>query len=114
MSISARIVMCLGSIIVLIFILLKIRKKRIHIHYAIYWTFFSMCICTLCIFPRIITLIAKVFGVQIPLHIFLMGIICLLVLKLFGDTVKISELERKVETLVQEIAISKFGQEKRE
>lgn len=74
-------------------------------HYAIYWTFFTLILVFLCIFPELIEFSSNILGVKVPLHLLLLGISLLLIVKLFNDTIRLSELERKIESIVQEIAI---------
>lgn len=105
MSIVARILLFLLALIVLGYILHKIRKKRVHIYYAIYWTFFAIILLVISIFPEIYIWIAGLCGIKVPVHLLLMGICILLMVKLFNDTLRLSDLEKKVESLTQEIAL---------
>ena len=105
MNIIARILLILVSIGIFLFIMIKIRKKRIHVHYAIYWTFLTFILVIVALFPQLLYLISDICGVEVPVHILLMGIIFLLIIKTFNDTIRISELERKVESLTQNIAV---------
>lgn len=105
MNIVARIILICISLIVFGFIMNKIRKKRIHIYYAIYWTFFSFILVIVSIFPQILYKLSEICNVDVPVHVLLTGIIFLLIIKTFNDTIRISELERKVESLAQNIAI---------
>lgn len=100
-----RIILILGAVAVLVYMLLKIRNKRIQIHYAIYWTFFSVAIVTFCAFPQIINVISGLLGVEVPVHLLFTVAAAMVVIKLFNDTIKMSELEKKIETLTQEIAL---------
>lgn len=112
MNVITRVVLILGAIFVLLYILLKIRNKRLQIHYAIYWTFFSVLIVIFCAFPQITSFFSGILGVDIPVHLLFTAAFALVTIKLFNDTVKMSELERKIEMLTQEIAI--LENEKRE
>lgn len=105
MSLISRILLSFIAICILVYMMVKIRKKRIHIHYAIYWTFFTLILVFLCIFPELIEFSSNILGVKVPLHLLLLGISLLLIVKLFNDTIRLSELERKIESIVQEIAI---------
>ena len=105
MSFVTRILLIAGAAIILLYFLFEIRKKRIHIHYAIYWTGFSGIIVLFSIFPGIVTKVSQIIGIEIPVHLMLMGVIILMILKLFHDTLKLSDLEKKVDALAQEIAL---------
>ena len=105
MSILTRLILICGAIGVLLYFFYKIRKKRVHIHYAIYWTFFAVTTLILCIFPEVMVFVSNVVGVQVPVHAILTVFIGLMILKLFEDTLKLSDLEKKIESLTQEIAL---------
>lgn len=113
MSFISRIVMALVAVCVLLYIMRKIGKKRLQVHYAIYWTIFTVLIVFFCIFPNVINYFANIFNVQVSVHLFLIGFSFLLLIKLFDDTVRISALERKIENLTQNIAVkNKLDEEK--
>lgn len=107
MNIFTRIVLIVGAIGIMAYFLYKIRKKRIHIQYAIYWTFFAGVIVFISIFPNVVEFFSDLIGIEIPVHFLISAILGLMLLKLFGDTVKISDLEKKMEVLTHELALMK-------
>ena len=82
-SLVFRVVLILCSLFTAIFIIRKIRQSKVQINYAIFWILFSAC---LLIFIFLVILFA-------------------VIIKLFFNTIEISNLEYKIKELSQKIAI---------
>ena len=59
------------------------------------------------VFPQILTRIAKILGFQSPVNMVYLIVIFVLIVKLFYNTLHISALENKIDSLVQQIAIDR-------
>lgn len=105
MDSGRRIILIIGAVAILLYMLFKIKNKRVQIHYAIYWTFFSGLIVILCMFPKMVEDFSELLGVEASIYLLFAIAAALVVIKLFNDTIKISELEKKIEILAQEIAL---------
>jgi len=112
MTLTLRIVLFLASVVTAAWILIEIRKAKVRIEDSIFWIFFSLVLILLSIFPKIVILGAKVTGVQSPTNFIYLVIIFILLVKLFRMTVRISQLDSKLQTLAQTIAIQNHNHEK--
>lgn len=74
---------------------------------AMYWIFFVVLVLLLSIFPNICYTLASWIGIESPVNLIYLFMIFIVFGKLFGLTVKNSELEYKTSILAEEIAIWK-------
>lgn len=111
MSIVLRISLIIVSVLCAVFIVSNIRKARVKIEDSVFWVCFSVLLIILSIFPGIVIWGSEVTGVQSPANFIFLVIIFLLIIKLFGQTVRISKLESKLQTLAQTVAIERHNEE---
>ena len=107
MSLYIRILLIVGAGLSLVFILKKIRQSKLKIEYVVFWFCFSSILVLMGVFPKIITIISKILGFQSPINM------VFLIIKLFFNTIQISALENKVDSLAQQIAIEKKKEEEK-
>ncbi|MFI7845134.1 DUF2304 domain-containing protein [Dorea amylophila] len=113
MSLYIRILLIVGAGLSLVFILKKIRQSKLKIEYVVFWFCFSSILVLMGVFPKIITIISKILGFQSPINMVFLIIIFILIIKLFFNTIQISALENKVDSLAQQIAIEKKKEEEK-
>ena len=89
----------------LAFMLKKIRQSKLKIEYIIFWLVFSTLLVFMGIFPQVVSWISRVLGFQAPINLVFLLIFFVLIIKLFFNTLQISALENKVDSLAQQIAI---------
>lgn len=107
MSIYIRILLIIGAVLMLAFMLKKIRQSKLKIEYIIFWIVFSTLLVFVGIFPQVVTWISMLLGFQAPINLVFLLIIFVLIIKLFFNTLQISALENKVDSLAQQIAIDR-------
>ena len=107
MSLYIRILLIVGAGLSLVFILKKIRQSKLKIEYVVFWFCFSSILVLMGVFPKIITIISKILGFQSPINMVFLIIIFILIIKLFFNTIQISALENKGDSLAQQIASEK-------
>lgn len=107
MSIYIRVLLIIGAVLMLAFMLKKIRQSKLKIEYIIFWIVFSTLLVIIGIFPQVISWISRVLGFQAPINLVFLLIIFVLIIKLFFNTLQISALENKVDSLAQQIAIDR-------
>ncbi len=112
MSVTLRIVLIVMSILTSIYVLVQIRKSQLKIEEASFWFFFSAILILMGLFPQIVNFGAKIFGVQAPVNFVFLGIIFILIIRLFHLNVKLSQLENKVENLTQRYSIDENNRRK--
>lgn len=105
MSIYIRVLLIIGAVLMLAFMLKKIRQSKLKIEYIIFWLVFSTLLVFMGIFPQVVSWISRVLGFQAPINLVFLLIIFVLIIKLFFNTLQISALENKVDSLAQQIAI---------
>ena len=112
MSVALRICLVALSIISLFYIIRKIRYSKMQIEYTLFWIVLSIIMILMAVFPQIVYWIAYMFGIMSPANMVYLFIIGILLVKVFMMTIEISNLESKVQALIQEVGIS--GKEQRE
>lgn len=108
MSIVLRIILILMSLIACGYAVRKIRKSQMKIEYAMYWFLLSLFVLILSVFPQIAMGAASLVGVESPVNLVFLAILFLMLVKLFSINVKQSQLENKINTLTEEIAIQSY------
>ena len=100
-----RVVLFAGSLLTLLFFLQQIRKNRLQIDYAVYWSVFAGALLFLSIFPGIISWASGILGFQSPSNLIYLVVIFLLLIKLFTTTIKLSKMNRQITDLAHHIAL---------
>lgn len=115
MSVLIRLLLIISAVLMLIFMLKKIRQAKLKIEYVIFWVVFSVILVIMGIFPGVLYAISDFIGFQSPINMVYLVIIFVLIVKMFFMTLQISQLEYKTEALTQQIAIDrKITQEEKE
>lgn len=105
MSLTLRIILIIACLLTLLYIRSKIKKSKFNTEESLFWLAFAFVLLLISIFPQILTFITRLLGVQSEVNCVFMIIIFLLLIKVFLQSKKISELEDKQKKLVQSIAI---------
>lgn len=105
MSYYLRMLILLASIITLFYVLRKIRKAQIQIADSLFWVFLSLIFVIMGAFPQVVYWLTRLMGFQAPVNLVFLVITFILLLKVFLSSIKISQLENKLDSLVQEMAI---------
>ena len=111
MSVALRICLVALSIISLFYIIRKIRYSKMQIEYTLFWIVLSIIMILMAVFPQIVYWITWVVGIASPANMVYLFIIGILLVKVFMMTIEISNLESKLQALIQEVGIS--GKEQR-
>lgn len=112
MSVALRICLVALSIISLFYIIRKIRYSKMQIEYTLFWIVLSIIMILMAVFPQIVYWITWVVGIASPANMVYLFIIGILLVKVFMMTIEISNLESKLQALIQEVGIS--GKEQRQ
>lgn len=105
MSIYLRVILILMSVLATVYALRQIRKSQMKIENAIFWFLFVVVILILSIFPEIAMILARLLGIESPVNLIYLAMIFLLIVKVFSQSVKFSQMEHKIGILTAEIAI---------
>lgn len=107
MSIYLRIILIAMSVLATVYALRQIRKSQMKIENAIFWFLFVVVILILSIFPELAMILARLLGIESPVNLIYLAMIFLLLVKVFSQSVKLSQMEHKIGILTAEIAIIK-------
>ena len=101
MNDALRISLIICSLLILLFVLRRIRKSSLEIADSIFWLFIVVVLLALAIFPQIAYLASRILGFDAPSNfIFACGILVLLV-RTFMQDQKICELKKKIVKMAQ-------------
>lgn len=107
MSIYIRVLLIIGAVVLLAFMIKRIRQSKLKIEYTIFWIGFSAVLVLMGLFPGIVSWIAHALGFISAVNMVFLVVIFILIVKLFFNTLQISALENKVDSLAQQIAIDR-------
>lgn len=107
MTILLRIMLLVVSVLNLVQVLVRINKAQVKIEDALFWFLFSGMLILMSLFPQLIDLGAELTGVQSSVNFVFLAIIFVLIIKIFRMSIRISQLEAKLQTFVQNYAIDK-------
>ena len=107
MSVLLRVLLIVGAVSMLVFMLNKIRQARMKIEYTVFWVIFASILILMGVFPTLFYAISDFIGFQSPISMVYLVIIFVLIIKSFFMTIHISQLENKIDNLVQQVAIEK-------
>ena len=107
MSGALRILMIVGALFLMVFMIKRIRKAKVKIEYTVFWIIFSGILVLMGIFPQVFFWVSGLLGFQAPINMIYLVIIFVLIVKLFLTSVQISQLENKVDSLTQQVAIDR-------
>lgn len=91
------------------FVMFKIRKSEIKIADSTFWFLFVGSILLFAVVPQVPSFISRVLTIESPSNFVFMYLIAVLIVRLFTQTVQISKLQARVETLTQEKALDTAG-----
>lgn len=113
MSVTLRIILIVVPVLTCAWILFQIRKSQVKIEDSVFWFLFSAVLVLMGVFPRLVTIGAELAGVQSSVNFIFLSIIFILIIKLFRMSVRISQLESKVQTFAQRYALDHVKEEER-
>lgn len=105
MTLRLRTIIIVCMIVVLLYIINLIRKRKMDFRYGLGWIFIAMCISVLAIWPLILDRMADVLGIASPMNMLFFFGFGFAVMVIFSLSMTISHLADRVKKLSQEIAI---------
>ncbi len=114
MSIALRVTLIVVSVLLVLFVLRKIRKSQLKIDDSIYWISFSLFLLVLSIFPQIAIWASAKLGIVSPANFVFLFMIFMLMIKLFYIAIDLSVQKNRLNHLVQKLALLHHDQEKEE
>ena len=105
MSLILRILLIIASLLVLVFVLKKIRKTQLYIDDAIYWIVFSFLLVIISIFPQIPVWASELLGIESPANFVFLFVLFVVLVKLFQISIDLSVQRHRLNRLVQKLGI---------
>ena len=105
MSYTLRALLFIGGIVTAAWILLRIRRSKVKVEDAVFWFCLAVLLLVLGTFTDISFWLSEMLGIQSPANCVFLLIIALLIEKIFTLSIKLSQLEDKMEVLTAEVAL---------
>lgn len=105
MSYRVRVLIAIGGILVFAFIIFSIRKSKMVIGNSVFWFLFSLLLLIISISPELFFALARAMHVSSASNLAYLFMIAFLLIRVFQQDLKISQLSTKLQRLVQSLAI---------
>lgn len=105
MSVFFRALLILISLFFFWYTLRKIRKSQLQIEHSIFWVFISFVFVLFSIFPQFVYYLTNLCGMVAPVNFLFLTIIFILLVRIFGMSLKMGQMEEKIKNLTQQISI---------
>lgn len=114
MTVILRCVLICVSILLTCYLLRRIRHSKMKIEDSIFWVMFALLLVVFSLFPRLADFISGMVGTYSTANFIFSFMIFILLLKVFFQSVKISQLERRVTELIQAFALDREEDKEKE
>ena len=104
---ALRVLLVVAAIGLLAFLLHSIRKSKMDIADAMFWTVFALIIVIMSVFPQLPSAISDLIGFQSPVNFVFLLFLLILIVRDFMLNRRISQLENRVKELAQQISIDR-------
>lgn len=114
MTFLLRCVLICVSTLLTLYLLRRIRHSKMKIEDSIFWVMFALLLVLFSLFPKLADFISSMVGTYSTANFIFTFMIFILLLKVFFQSVKISQLERRVTELIQTFALDKEEDKEKE
>lgn len=105
MTFNLGIVLIVVSILTVFYISKKIKKSQMNINDTMFWVIFALMLIVMSVFPELPSWGSRLLGFQAPVNFVFIIVIFMLLLRTFLLSIKVSQIEDKLRTLTEEVAI---------
>ena len=105
-STALRVILIAGSLFTAIYMMNRISIAKIQIRDSIFWIIFSLLLFILSIFPEIALWASELLGIISPMNFVLLVVIFTLVVQLFFQNIRISQMNAQLRKLIQHVALN--------
>ena len=109
-----RVILVIVSLLTMSFMMRKIRQAKVQIEAAMFWVIVALILVVFSLFPGVADACARLLGIYSTPNFLLLFMIFLLMVKVFGMTLQVSQMESKQKELVQKIALAQKEREELE
>lgn len=100
-----RLLLVLGSVGAFAFVVRYIRRSKVKIEHTLFWILMCVLMLVMSIFPQIPYWLSSILGVESPANFVFFALIAILLISQFFLTIRVSQLEMRLQELVQAVAI---------
>ena len=100
MTMMLRVVLIVVSVITMTFMMRKIRQAKVQIEAAMFWVIMALILVVFAVVPGAADLCARLLGIYSTPNFLFLFMIFLLIVKAFGMTIQLSQLESKQRELI--------------
>ena len=104
---TVRVLLLLVSFFTVWYAMRKIRKSQMQIQDTVYWIGFFGLVLILAVFPGLGIWLAELIGFYSPINFVFLFIIFALLIKIFFQSIQISQLDKKIKSLTQRMALDR-------
>lgn len=109
-----RCILIFVSLMTMAFMMRRIRQARVQIEAAMFWVIMALILVVFSLCPYVADACARMLGIYSTPNFLFLFMIFLLMVKVFGMTLQVSQMESKQKELVQMIALSQKEREELE
>lgn len=102
-----RIILVAVSLMTMAFMMRRIRQAKVQIEAAMFWVIMSLILVVFSLCPPVADACARLLGIYSTPNFLFLFMIFLMMVRVFGMTLQISQLESKQKELIQKIALKK-------
>ena len=114
MTVIFRVILVIVSILTMAFMMRKIRQAKVQIEAALFWVIMALILVVFSLFPAVADACAHLLGIYSTPNFLFLFMIFLLIVKVFGMTLQMSQMESRQKELVQHIALDQKDREELE
>ncbi|WP_394523315.1 DUF2304 domain-containing protein [Lacrimispora sp. JR3] len=114
MTVLLRGVLICVSILLTCYVLRKIRHSKMKIEDSIFWVMFALLLVAFSLFPRLADFVSRMVGTYSTANFIFAFMIFILLVKVFFQSIKISQLERRMTELIQAFALDREEKQEEE
>lgn len=114
MTVIFRVILVIVSILTMAFMMRKIRQAKVQIEAALFWVIMALILVVFSLFPAVADACAHLLGIYSTPNFLFLFMIFLLIVKVFGMTLQMSQMESRQKELVQRFALDQKDREELE
>ena len=114
MTVIFRVILVIVSILTMAFMMRKIRQAKVQIEAALFWVIMALILVVFSLFPAVADACAHLLGIYSTPNFLFLFMIFLLIVKVFGMTLQMSQMESRQKELVQRIVLVQKDREELE
>lgn len=105
MTVALRIFLLAGAVLVLAFVVLKLKKAEFEVTDSLFWLVAVALLAVMALFPQWVYALSELLGFESPSNCVFLLVIAALTMRIFTLNARLAHLRTKVNSLIQEIAL---------